>query len=102
MYLPWQYFTQVILKLIDPNFLKIEWRTLNFSHGLQTNILVRLLSAIVKNVLTPKIRMCDPILLSLLKMRLHFCQSSRENATPSSGTSPLASYKEVAPAPGIL
>ena len=26
--------------------------------------------------------------------------SSRENATPSSGTSPLASYKEVPPPPG--
>ena len=25
----------------------------------------------------------------------HYSQSSRENATPSSGTSPLASYKEV-------
>ena len=26
-------------------------------------------------------------------MRPHFSQSSRENVTPSSGTSPLASYK---------
>ena len=39
--------------------------------------------------------MCDPILVTLLKMRPHYSQSSRENATPSSGTSPLASYKEV-------
>ena len=30
-------------------------------------------------------------------MRPHYSQSSRENATPSSGTSPLASYKEVPP-----
>ena len=37
---------------------------------------------------------CDPI-LTLLKMRLNYSQSSRENATPSSGTSPLASYEEV-------
>ena len=37
--------------------------------------------------------MCDPILVTLLKMRLHDAQS--ENATQSSGTSPLASYKEV-------
>ena len=29
----------------------------------------------------------------------HYCQSSRENATPSSGTSPLARYKEVTPPP---
>ena len=42
---------------------------------------------------TPK--MCDPILVTLLKMELHCSQSSRENATPSSSTSPLASYKEV-------
>ena len=44
--------------------------------------------------------MCDPILVTLLKMRPHYCQSSRENATPSSGTSLLVSYKEVAPPPG--
>ena len=41
--------------------------------------------------------MCDPILVTLLKMRPHYSQSSRENATPSSGTSLLASYKEVQP-----
>ena len=41
--------------------------------------------------------MCDPILVTLLKMQPHYSQSSRENATPSSGTSPVASYKEVSP-----
>ena len=41
--------------------------------------------------------MCDPILVTLLKMRPHYSQSSRENVTPSSGTSPSASYKEVLP-----
>ena len=42
-------------------------------------------------------KMCDPILVlvTLLKMRPHYSQSSGENATPSSGTSPLASFKEV-------
>ena len=40
-------------------------------------------------------KMCDPILVTRLKMRPHYSQSSRENVTPSSGTSPLASYKEV-------
>ena len=44
-------------------------------------------------------KMCDPILVTLLKMRPHSSHSSRENATPSRGTSPLASYKEVLPAP---
>ena len=32
-------------------------------------------------------------------MRPHYSQSNRENATPSSGTSPLASYMEVPPPP---
>ena len=46
----------------------------------------------------PKIpKMCNPILVTLLKMRPHYSQSSHENATPSSSTSPLASYKEVPP-----
>ena len=39
--------------------------------------------------------MCDPIQVSLLKMRPHYSQSSRQKGTPSSDTSPLASYKEV-------
>ena len=43
--------------------------------------------------------MCDPILVTLLKMRPHYSQSSRENVTSSSGTSPSASYKEVLPPP---
>ena len=47
-------------------------------------------------------KMCDPILVTLLKMRPHYSQYSRENATPSSGTSPLASYKEVSTYPGVL
>ena len=37
----------------------------------------------------------DLILVTLLKMRPHYSQSSRENATTSSGTSSLASYKKV-------
>ena len=66
-----------------------------------TNIVVCLLTVSTKNCLTPKNpKMCDPILVTLLKMRPHYSQSSRENATPSSGTSPLASYKEE-PHPGL-
>ena len=44
--------------------------------------------------------MCDPILVTLLKMRPHYSQSSHQNATTSSGTFPLTSYlllKEVTP-----
>ena len=42
-------------------------------------------------------KMYDPILVTLLKMWPHDSQSSRGNATPSSGTSPVASYKEAPP-----
>ena len=35
--------------------------------------------------------MCEPILVTLLKMRPHYSQSSSENATPPGGTSPLVS-----------
>ena len=44
-------------------------------------------------------KMCDPIQVTLLKMQHHY---SWENATPSSNTSPLASYIEVPPPPGHL
>ena len=44
-------------------------------------------------------KMCDPILVTLLKMRPHDSQSSRENVTPSCGTSTLASHNEVPPPP---
>ena len=60
-----------------------------------TNILVRLLTVNMKNCLTPNNpKMCDPIVVTLLKMRPHNSQSGRENATSSSDTSPLASYKK--------
>ena len=62
-----------------------------------TNILVGLLPVNMKNCLTPK--KCATPLVTLLKMRPHYSQSSRENVTPSGGTSPLASYKEVTPQP---
>ena len=45
-------------------------------------------------------KMCDPILATVLKMQSHYSQSSRENATPSSGTSSLAFNKEVPPGAG--
>ena len=65
-----------------------------------TNILVRLLTVNMKNFFTPKnLKMYDPILVTLLTMRPHYSQSSRENATPSCGASQLASYNEVPPPP---
>ena len=81
----------------DPNFVTFYFYELtHFLNGMKntlfftysTNILVRLLTVNMKNCLTLKNpKMCDP----------NYRQSNRENATPSSGTSPLASYKEVPP-----
>ena len=50
-----------------------------------------------ESLLIPKI--CDPILVTLLKMQPHYSHSSRETATPSSGTSLLAPCKGVPPPP---
>ena len=58
--------------------------TLLFTYS--TNILLCLLTVNMKNCLTPK-----------FKMRPHYSHTSHENVTPSSGTSPLASYKEAPP-----
>ena len=63
-----------------------------------TKILVLLLTVNKKECLTPKNpKICHPILVTLLKMLPHYSQLKREIATPSSGSSPLASYKEVHP-----
>ena len=76
----------------------LNWMKNRLLFTYSTTILVRLLTVNMKNCLTSKNpKMCDPILVTLLKMRPHYSQSSRENATPSSGTSQLASYKEVLP-----
>ena len=58
----------------------------------------------MKNCLTPKnAKMSDPIQVTLLKMQPRYSQSSCENATPSSGTSPLASYNySPPPLPGKI
>ena len=47
-------------------------------------------------------KMCNPILVTLLKLLPHQSQSSPENSTPSSSTSPLASYEEVPPPPTTM
>ena len=56
--------------------------TLLFTYS--ANILVRLLTVNMGNCLPPKPENVRP-----------HCTNSIDNATPSSGTSPLASYKEV-------
>ena len=71
-----------------PMFLDWMKDTLLFIYS--TNTLVHLLTVNVKNCLTPKEpKMCDPILVTLLKMQPQYSQSSHENVTPSSGTSPF-------------
>ena len=80
------------------NHFLINWmkNTLLFTYN--TDILIRFLTVNMNNSLTQKIRKCA----TPLKMQPH---SSREKATPSSGTSPLVSYKEVPPpraAPKLL
>ena len=64
----------------------------HFTCHLSTNILVRLLTVNTKN---ESQKMRYPILVTVLKMRPRYSQSTRENPTPTSGTSPWASYKQV-------
>ena len=83
------------------NFL--DWMKNTLLFICSTNILVSLLTDYMKNCLTPtNPKMCDPIQVTLLKMLPHYSQSSREKVTPSSGTSPLASYQEVPPTPRLM
>ena len=66
---------------------------------INNNFLILLIEnlPILNPYLPQNLKICDPILVTLLKMRPHYSQSSRENATPSSGTSPLASCKGLPP-----
>ena len=72
-------------------------RTLYFSPTVQTFWYVNAIRKYEELSHPKNQKMYDLILVTLLKMRPHYSQSSRENATPSSGTCPLASYKEVSP-----
>ena len=68
--------------------LQVACRTAGVAGGPSALLKLRqsfLITVNLKNCLTPKNpKMCDPILVALLKMPLHYSQSSRENATPSS------------------
>ena len=70
---------------IEPFF---RWMKTTLLFICSTNILVRLLTINMENCLTPK---------KSENVRPHFIQSSLENGAPSSGISPVASYKEVPP-----
>ena len=81
----------------------LDWMKNTLLFICSTNILVCLLTINMKNCLTKKNpKMSVPILVTLLKMRPHYSQSRHENVTPSSGTSPLASYKEVPCPPQLM
>ena len=77
----------------------IEWRTLYFSSAVYKHSGSFANRKYEELPYPKKSENVDPTLVTLLKMRPHYSQSSRENAAPSSGTSPLASYKGVLPLP---
>ena len=68
----------------------LDWMKNTLLFICSTNILVPSLTINMENCLTPK---------NSENVRPHYSQSSRENGTPSSGTSPLVSYTEVPPPP---
>ena len=72
-------------------------RALNFSPPVQTFWYVNAIRKYEELSYPKNQKMCDLILVTLLKMRPHYSQSSRENATPSSSACLLASYKDVWP-----
>ena len=54
-----------------------------------------------QNFLALKVsKLYDLIIVTILKMQPHYSRSSRENATPFSGTSPSAYNKEIFSPPG--
>ena len=77
--------TSLLLNLINNNFLIFLTENL----------------PILNPQLPPKSENVRPHSSTLLKLRPRYSQSSRENATPSSGTSPIASCKRVLP-PGSI
>ena len=72
--------------------MKLNVEYVLYSHICTANRPILLITKIstCQNILTPQIpKICDPILITLLKMQPYYGQSSRENATPSSGTTSL-------------
>ena len=98
-------FSKLHIYLIDPfNCVIIKWNDtfvkMNIEHVLYSHFCTAN-RPLFFNTQTPYFpeysypripKICDPILVTLLKMQPHYSQSSHENATPSSGTSPLACY----------
>ena len=86
------HFNCVILKWID-TFVKMNTEHVVYSHFCTANRPIFFITGTCHKYSYPQIpKICDPILVTLLKMQPHHSQSSRENAIPSSGTSPLACY----------
>ena len=87
MYLPYQSFKQVILKWIYTSSFKLNEDHFTFHLQYKHSGMFANRKYEDWTFVPPKSKNVQP----------HYSQSSRENATPSSGTSPLASYKEVTP-----
>lgn len=62
----------------------------------------RRLNISCQKCLSPKRWKMYSILVTLWNIQPHYSQSSHDNVTPSSGTSPSAYYKEVPPSPSRL
>ena len=87
MYLLYQCFKWGILRsIIDPFFNKLNEE--HFTFHLQYKYSGTFANGKYEELSYPKnLKMCDPILVTLLQMRPHYSQSSFENATLSSSTS---------------
>ena len=81
------YYWSILWPKIDPILVAFEYYSM-FQVCLVASYKPNLSHFWANDFLTLKVsKTCDPILVTLLKMRPHYSQSSRENATPSSSTS---------------
>ena len=86
MYPSYQSFKQVILKWTDTYSFKFNEE--HFTFHLKYKHRGTFADRKYEELSYPKNpKMCDPILVTLMKMQSPYSQSSRENATPSSGAS---------------
>ena len=78
----------------------LDWMKNTLLFICSTNILVHLLTVKYEGMSYPKkSKNVRPHSSNSIENAPHSSHTSRENATPSSNTSPLASYKEVLPSP---
>ena len=97
---PYKAFREVIPKWMEPFFKLNEEHFAFHLHYKHFGTFANRKCEDVSYPQNPK--MCDPILVTLLKMWPHYSQSSCENGTPSNGRCTLASYSmyKKVPPPG--